>query len=48
MNFPGERGRLREARYEELGIELVDDIYTYLISDTIHENKYDHKNKFAE
>ncbi|MDT2010758.1 ureidoglycolate dehydrogenase [Carnobacterium divergens] len=48
VNFPGERGRLRETRYEELGIELVDDIYTYLISDTIHENKYDHKNKFAE
>ncbi|MDM5154552.1 ureidoglycolate dehydrogenase [Bacillus sp. DX1.1] len=46
--FPGERGRLREKAYEENGIEIVDDIYEYLISEDIHYNRYDHKNKFAE
>lgn len=46
--FPGERGRLREKAYEEDGIEIVDDVYEYLISDDIHYNRYDNKNKFAE
>lgn len=46
--FPGERGKLREKAYLENGIEIVDDIYQYLISDAIHFDRYDHKNKFAE
>lgn len=46
--FPGERSRKREADYQINGIEIVDDIYNYLISDDIHYNRYDHKNKFAE
>lgn len=46
--YPGERGLLREAAYEKEGIEIVDDIYNYLISDDIHFNRYDKKNKFAE
>lgn len=46
--YPGERGRMRQAAYEKDGIEIVDDIYNYLISDDIHFNRYDHKNKFAE
>lgn len=46
--YPGERGRLREKAYEEQGIEIVDDIYEYLISDAIHFDNYDGKNKFAE
>lgn len=46
--YPGERGLLREAAYEKNGIEIVDDIYNYLISDDIHFNRYDKKNKFAE
>lgn len=46
--FPGERGKKREAAYLKNGIEIVDDIYNYLISDDIHFNRYDHKNKFAE
>lgn len=46
--FPGERGKKREADYQKNGIEIVDDIYQYLISDDIHYNRYDHKNKFAE
>lgn len=48
VNYPGERGRMREKNYEEKGIEIVDDIYEYLISDAIHYDRYDHKNKFAE
>lgn len=46
--FPGERGKQREVAYLRDGIEIVDDIYNYLISDDIHFNHYDHKNKFAE
>ena len=46
--FPGERGKKREADYLKNGIEIVDEIYNYLISDAIHYNRYDHKNKFAE
>lgn len=46
--YPGERGKAREAAYLKDGIEIVDDIYNYLVSDDIHYNRYDHKNKFAE
>ncbi len=46
--FPGERGKAREAAYLKDGIEIVDDIYNYLVGDDIHFNRYDHKNKFAE
>lgn len=47
--YPGERGLLRKANYEKNGgIEIVDDIYNYLISDDVHYNNYDHKNRFAE
>lgn len=46
--FPGERGKKREADYIKNGIEIVDDIYQYLISDDVHFDRYDHKNKFAE
>ncbi|MDR7855283.1 ureidoglycolate dehydrogenase [Tissierella sp.] len=47
--YPGERGLLRKEKYENTGgIEIVDDIYEYLISDDIHYDRYDHKNKFAE
>lgn len=46
--YPGERGKEREKAYLRDGIEIVDDIYKYLISDDIHFNRYDHKNKFAE
>ncbi|MCA5010567.1 ureidoglycolate dehydrogenase, partial [Clostridioides difficile] len=46
--YPGERGLLRKAGYDKAGIEIVDDIYQYLISEDIHYNRYDHKNKFAE
>lgn len=47
--YPGEREILQKKKYEENGgIEIVDDIYEYLISDDVHFDRYDHKNKFAE
>ncbi|MDO5734661.1 MAG: ureidoglycolate dehydrogenase [Eubacteriales bacterium] len=49
VNYPGERANLRRKAYEDQGgIEIVDDIYEYLISDDIHFDRYDHKNRFAE
>ncbi|MBM6615226.1 ureidoglycolate dehydrogenase [Desemzia sp. RIT804] len=46
--YPGEIMKLKREEYLENGIELVDNIYDYLISDKLHHNQYDHKNKFAE
>lgn len=47
--YPGESGLKRKAKYIADGaIEIVDDIYNYLVSDDIHFDRYDHKNKFAE
>lgn len=47
--YPGERATLRRKETENAGgIEIVDDIYEYLISDDIHFNRYDHKNRFAD
>ncbi|RHW34833.1 ureidoglycolate dehydrogenase [Neobacillus notoginsengisoli] len=46
--FPGQNNDMVIAEYQEKGIEIVDEIYDYLISDTIHNNKYDHKNPFAK
>lgn len=47
--YPGERGLLRKENYEKNGgIEIVDDIYEYLVSENLHFDRYDHKNRFAE
>ncbi|WP_336634624.1 ureidoglycolate dehydrogenase [Lysinibacillus fusiformis] len=46
--YPGERGILRSKEYDEEGIEIVDDIYNYLVSDDIHYDRYHGKNRFAE
>lgn len=46
--YPGQNNDVVIAEYKENGIEIVDDIYEYLISDTIHNNHYDNKNPFAE
>ena len=47
--YPGERAALRrEDTYKSGGIEIVDEIYEYLISDQIHFDRYDHKNRFAD
>lgn len=47
--YPGERAALRKEETEsEGGIEIVDEIYEYLIGDEIHFDRYDHKNRFAD
>ena len=46
--YPGERGKLRSEKYDEEGIEIVDDIYNYLISEDVHYDRYHGKNRFAE
>lgn len=46
--YPGQRSSIREKRAEKEGIEIVDHIYEYLISDVIHNNSYDHKGAFAK
>lgn len=46
--YPGQNNDVVIAEYKEKGIEIVDDIYEYLSSDTIHNNQYDNKNPFAE
>lgn len=48
VNYPGERALQRKAEYDKNGIEIVDDIYEYLISDDIHYNNFDHKSTFAK
>ncbi|ARC86087.1 ureidoglycolate dehydrogenase [Clostridium argentinense CDC 2741] len=48
VNYPGERALIRKEKYDKEGVEIVDDIYNYLIGDAIHFDNYDHKNKFAE
>ncbi|MGE8206636.1 ureidoglycolate dehydrogenase [Heyndrickxia sp. NPDC080065] len=48
VSYPGQRSAEREKAYEENGIEIVDHIYEYLISDVVHNNVYDHKSPFAK
>lgn len=46
--YPGQPNDIQQEKYEQDGIEIVDDIYEYLVSDVIHNNAYDHKDPFAE
>src|SRR5699024_12008617 len=46
--YPGQPNERIQELYEKEGIEIVDDIYEYLISEDIHYNQYDHKDPFAE
>ena len=46
--YPCERGRLRSEKYDEKGIEIVDEIYNYLVSEDVHFDRYHGKNRFAE
>ena len=48
VSYPGQRSAEREKKYEENGIEIVDHIYEYLISDVVHNNAYDNKSPFAK
>ena len=47
--YPGERAQMRiQATKDAGGIEVVDSIYDYLVSDKLYINSWDHKNRFAE
>jgi ureidoglycolate dehydrogenase (NAD+) len=46
--YPGQRSALREKKSQVDGIEIVDDVYEYLISDVIHNNNYNNKSPFAK
>ncbi len=48
VSYPGQRSAAREKENEKNGIDIVDAVYDYLISDVIHNNAYDNKNAFAE
>ncbi len=47
VRYPGQGSDERRRKYEADGIEIVDDIYNYLVSDVIHRNNYDNKGAFA-
>lgn len=46
--YPGQNYDLIEKENEVNGIEIVDEIYDYLVSDVIHNNQYNHKSPFAK
>lgn len=48
VSYPGQRSAVREKKHEKDGIEIVDDIYEYLVSDVVHNNAYDDKDPFAK
>lgn len=48
VSYPGQRSEERAEQAYQSGIEIVDDIYEYLISDTVHHNQYDNKDPFAK
>ncbi|ASN06743.1 ureidoglycolate dehydrogenase [Virgibacillus necropolis] len=48
VSYPGQRSAEREKKYSEQGIEIVDDVYNYLISDKVHNNAYNNKDPFAK
>lgn len=45
--YPGQDQFRNEKRSEEVGIEIVDEIYEYLVSDVLYNHSYDGKNPFA-
>ncbi|WP_314944537.1 ureidoglycolate dehydrogenase [Olsenella uli] len=47
--YPGERALIRKAKCDAAGgIEIVDSIYDYLVSDKLWIHDWDHRNRFAE
>ena len=46
--YPGQGSTLREKKSEEMGIEIVDEVYQYLISDVIHNNRYHNYDPFSK
>ncbi|MCM3740446.1 ureidoglycolate dehydrogenase [Oceanobacillus luteolus] len=48
VSYPGQRSEERAKKAYEDGIEIVDEIYEYLVSDVVHNNQYDNKDPFAK
>lgn len=48
VSYPGQRSLEREQEYLQNGIEIIDEIYEYLISDVIHNDTYGDKDPFAK
>lgn len=46
--YPGEIADIEQARTDKEGVDIVDSIYDYLVSDKVWINSYDHKDPFAE
>ena len=46
--YPGELSEIRTKKHEENGIPIPKDIYDYLASDIVHNNRYDNSDAFAE
>lgn len=46
--YPGQINTICEMESNQNGIEIVDEVYQYLISDVIHNNSFDHKDPFAK
>ncbi|MBY5944554.1 ureidoglycolate dehydrogenase [Photobacterium rosenbergii] len=44
--YPGQRSDAKAESAKENGVEIVDEIYQYLISEHIYINSYDHKSAF--
>ncbi|HHR6140869.1 TPA: ureidoglycolate dehydrogenase [Providencia alcalifaciens] len=47
VQFPGQNSLAREKQSEVNGIDIVDEIYDYLVSDDIYQKSYDNKSPFA-
>lgn len=48
VSYPGQRSAGRKAEYLENGIDIVDDIYEYLVSDVIHNDAFGGQDPFAK
>ncbi|MFO1446245.1 ureidoglycolate dehydrogenase [Bacillus sp. Bva_UNVM-123] len=46
--YPGQINTISEMESDKNGIEIVDEVYEYLMSETIHNNSFDHKDPFAK
>ena len=46
--YPGQDQDIKQRKAAVEGIEIVDDIYQYLISDALYNTSYETKNPFAQ
>lgn len=46
--YPGELSLVTQSKYQETGIPVVEDIYEYLKSETVHFDKYNNASPFAD